>query len=303
MNKWISLLCIIALAAGCAQTPPKKISPSEAHQKLVNTLKEEYALDVTTKEFEDTLWMYFPLEENFLNMRVKDKGAAPSSSVASTPVAIHFLEGDFSDRQFTIRYDISPSKVYAKDPGYTLEFTEDYQAKQRNILTAISRAYADAEDGPTFFVLVAADIVRGLETRVFLHIDDLKRAYTDQTFHEEYAKRVISDQPFGDPAAIGDKTGKHVHFYNITLPEFLAKQMTFRINFKYTRSAFPPTGTPEKEILKIAAETVGAYNFTDFDGVQLRNLSDQMTHKVAQEELVQYNIKSSEGRLIHIRFQ
>ena len=107
-----------------------------------------------------------------------------------------------------------------------------------------------------------ADIVNGLEARTWLHLNDLKRAYTDQTFHGEYAKRVISEQPFGDPAIIGDALGSHVDFKYISMPEFLSKQMIFRINFKYTRSAFPPTSTPKEEILKAAAETVGSYDFT-----------------------------------------
>ncbi|MCK5179278.1 MAG: hypothetical protein KAR32_07080, partial [Candidatus Omnitrophica bacterium] len=215
MNKRAAIIftfvLAVGLAAGCAQQPVSKaLSPSEAHQKLLDILKEENNLRVITKEFKNALWIYLPFEKSFLEMKAKKKQPAGPSSAPTASPTIHFLEGDFNGQDFVIRYDIGSFKKYAKDFGYTSSFTEEYRANQRNILTAISRAYTGVEGSPTFFILVMADIVNGLETRIFLHIDDLKRAYSDQTFHGEYAKRVISDQPFGSHTIIGDTAGKHV---------------------------------------------------------------------------------------------
>ncbi len=326
---------------GCDVTTPKALSPSEAHHKLVNILKEENNLTVVTKEFDRSLWIYLPFEEGFLELKAKkEQAAAPSPESTSSPT-IYFLEGEFNGQDFVIRYDIGSSKKYEKDVGYVSAFSEEYQANQRNILTAISRAYSNFEKitgedqlvervpgdvdfvgamknadhkrmvhsyvqtdkAPDIFVIVMADIENGLELRIFLHLTDLRRAYTDPSFHGEYAKRVVSEQPFGDSRIIGDKTGEHVDFHNILLPEFLAKQMLFRINFKYTRSAFPPTDNPKNEILRAAAETVGSYGFNKFGAVELQDLSDGETYRIERKNLAEHEETPSEGRLIRIKFR
>jgi len=300
------LFCVTALITGCGQpTTTKPLSPSEAHQKLIQILKEESNIEVVTKEFERTLWIYLPMAEGFLEMKAKDKPPAPPSDGPTTSPTVHFLEGTFEDSNFKIEYDISPSKKYAKDYGYSSSFSENYQTNQRNILTAISRAYSNSEEAPAFFVLVIADIVNGMEARTLLNLGDLKRAYTDQAFHGEYAKRVVSEQPRGDVEIVGDKEGKYINFRDITWPEFLVKQIIFRINYKYTQSAFPPSESdlPKDEILKAAAATIGAYAFTDFASVELHDLNDGALYTIAKEELSAYADEPSKGRLIHIKFR
>ncbi|HQP10258.1 MAG TPA: hypothetical protein PKV41_02600 [Candidatus Omnitrophota bacterium] len=342
MNKFLSSLLVLVLAAGCGQPPQlPRISASEAHKKLVSILKIESNLDVTTKEFDQSLWIYVPFTESFLEMKAKqDPGPGPSDTPTQAS-AIYFLDARPVRDGFEIRYDIGPSKNYAKDPGYASTYSEKFQAAQRNILMAISRAYADFEEvpgqdqlrqqvpgdvdfagasknashkqmvhdyiktekAPLFFVIVLADIVNGLETRILLHLKDLKRGSTDQTFYEEYTKRVISEELTGNPAIIGDTSGRHVDFHNITMPEFLAKQIISRIRFKYTQSAFPPSGTPKDEILKAVVETVDAYGFEGFASVVLKDLSSGTIDTLTKEQLASYRENPSEGRLIRIRFQ
>ena len=310
----LTLCClgIMMFSPGCG-TPAPLAQIRDAHQKLLTILEEENNLNVITKEFDNTLWIYLPSDNSFLEMKSKNEPAPPPSSSPSSSTTIYFLESEFDGRDFGIQYDIGPSKRYAKDPGYTSAFSEEYQMNQRSILGAISRAYSDFEEipdddqmadrAPNIFVIVMADIKNGVESRVFLHLKDLKRAYTDPTFHVEYAKRVISDQPSGNPAIIGDETGKHINFRDIQLPEFLAKQIVFRINFKYTRSAFPPKGMPKEEILKTVVETVDAYDFQEFTSVKLRDLNDGAVYSTTKDQLSEYRSKPSEGRLIHIKFR
>jgi len=307
---YVLLLSALGLATGCARAPSSEVlSPSEPHQRLIEILREENNLEVTTREFEHTMWIYLPLEESFFEMTAKRQRSHGPVDAKTAP-AIHFLEGEFRHPSFEIQYDIGPLKTYAKDPGYESKFSQDYQTKQRNILTAISRAYTgagdsqiDEEKAPDLFMIVMADIVNGLEARTLLHLNDLKRAYTDQTFHGEYAKRVVSEQPAGNAAIIGDQEGEYIDFKDITLPEFLIRQIIFRVNFKYTRSAFPPSGTAEEEILRAAADTVDAYGFTDFTSVILHNLDDESVQHIAQEKLTAHKSEESKGRLIHIKFR
>jgi hypothetical protein len=298
------LFLFLTITTGCGQQQPAKaLSPSDAHQTLVRLLKEENNLKVVTKEFEHTLWVYLPSEENFFQMKAKS-GRPQGPSGPTVLPAIYFLDGKFEDENFEISYDIGPSKNYAKDPGYTSQVSEAYQIKQQNILAAIYRAYAGSGDkAPDFFVIVMADVVNGLEYRILFYLKDLIRFSTDQTFLDEYQKRFVSKQPFGDTAIIGDKKGNHIDFKDISWPEFLTKQILYRVQYRYQPATLPPSDNPEEEILRAAAQTVDAYGFTDFSSVQLHDLSDDSTDAVTREDLSAYNSEPSRGRLIHIQFQ
>lgn len=303
MIRSLVIAAVLTTILGCSpKTKPGALSPSQSHEKLAQILKEENNLDVTMNEFEHTFWIYLPLEENFLQMKAKPQGSINSDQSSVKP-GIKFLEGTYHNRNFNLKYDIAPLKSYAKDYGYTSQMSDGYITKQRNILTAIYRAFSDADNPPLFFIIVIADIVNGLETRITIHYHDLIRANMDQTFLVEYSRRAISEQPTGNKAIIGDRTGEYIDYKDITWPEFLAKQMVFRINYKYQQSAFPPSEDTRSELVTIAAQTVGAYDFTDFDALRLHDLSDDSTYTVTGEELSAYASESSQGRLIHIRFQ
>jgi len=336
----LTLSLLILFLNSCAPKPPQELTPTEAHKKLVDLCKNEYNLDVTTKAFENTLWIYLPMDHSFLSLTTSEKGPIKSSD-PDKKQKINFLDGQFSDGAFQMRYDIGLSETYTDDRGIGTRVSEEYTVKQRFLFSAITRAYAEVEkkpysdqyaekvpgdttfmgerkntthkklvhsyvktaNVPDFFVIIIADIKLGIETRTYLYLQDLRRASIDQGFGEEYIKRVIVDQPMGHQIIIGDKKGSHLEAYDLSWPEFLSKQMTYRINFKYQRSAFPPSNDTRLELLTIAADTVAAYDFEDFASIQLHDLDNGTTFSTAREDLTSYRSESSEGRLIHIRFE
>ena len=300
----ITIVTALCILISCSRkSDPDLLSPSQAHQRFVQLLKDDNDLDVIVNEFEHTFWIYLPLEENLFRMKADPKGHSNSAESAVKPT-IKFLDGKYYDDNFYLSYDIVSAKGYAKSYGYTSEFSEEYRNKQRHILTAIYRTFNETSDPPPFFIIVIADIISGLESRTIIHFQDLKRAYVDPSFQEEYARRIISEQPIGNVGIIDDRTGKSIDYSNMTWPEFLSKQMVFRINFKYLRSAFPPSDDTRMELLNIAADTVVAYNFDDFTSVQLNDLDNGITFSTAKEDLVSYRSDtSSKGRLIHIKFE
>ena len=246
------------------------------------------------------------------------KAGQNKAQISTGPVvkpALKFLDGAFGDSSFHITYDIAPEKGYPRSYGYESAFSEKYQQDQRNILSAVYRAFghfqepaaggAAADGTPDFFVVVIADIVNGLEARTVFYLTDLKRAYSDPTFYEEYARRVISEQPTGGQEIIGDKQGQHVGFRDLSWGEFLAKQMVYRITFKYQQSGFPPSDDTRAEVLAAAADTVAAYQFTDFRAVRLKDLGAEAGYEISQSDLAAYQSgpSPSAGRLIHIKFE
>jgi hypothetical protein len=79
--------------------------------------------------------------------------------------------------------------------------------------------------------------------------------------------------------------------------------MIYRVTFKYQQSAFPPSADTRSELLRIAADTVAAYDFTDFTSVKLRDLDTGAAFVTPRADLADYASEPSEGKLIHIRFQ
>jgi len=299
----IAFLTALCVLVGCSRKSDLDLlSPSQAHQRFVQLLKDDNDLGVIVNELEHTFWVYLPLETNLFRMKADPKGYS-NSAVSTVKPTIQFLNGEHRDGDFYLTYDIAPAKGYAKSYGYTSEFSEEYRNKQRHILTAIYRVFSEAENPPTFFIIVVADIISGLESRTIIHFQDLKRAYVDQSFHEEYTKRIISEQPVGNVGIIGDRTGESIAYSDMTWPEFLSKQMVFRVNFKYQRSAFPPSDDTRIELLNIAADTIAAYDFKDFTSIQLHDLGNAATFSTAREDLAGYRSEPpSKGRLIHIKF-
>ena len=309
-----SLSILFIIFSGCSKkTPEKKIKHKElpitsAQQKLINICKNDYQLNIITKSYADTLWIYLPVHKSFIQIKATQDGPKNERD-SKEKQTIHFLDGQFEDNMFKIQYDISSILSYKKSFGYSSTTTKEYQKNQRNILTAINRAYASVgksisseenkkniiknitdqsteknpnnvinprikktKNPPDFFVIVLADTLSGIKTTTYIAYTDLKRVMQDPYFQEEYIKRAVTEQPIGNKDIIDDETGTNLESYNLTWGEFLIKQMLHRINFKYTQSAFPPSEKPYLEILNIADTTTSTYGFNDFTGLQLENL-------------------------------
>lgn len=311
-SRSIAILVLI-LFAGCAQAPPEAKTPSEANRKLIDLCKEDYNLDIVTRAFDHTLWVYLPLEEPFLYMASSAEGPVKSPEPEQQPV-IRYLDGRFESGGFHLTYDIGLRKSYTDDKGIKTKYTEAYTKKQQFLIGAVNRAFGDVGDRdgeapPDFIVLVIADINRGIESRMFLHLKDLQRAMIDQGFGEEYTKRAANEQPIGHDVIVGDRDGSHLNAYDLGWGEFLMKQMVYRTLLKYTHSAFPPSGDTRLELTTIAADTVGAYDFEDFEYLELYDLDAQARFRFTPSDLAAYHAEvnlpggPSEGRLIHIQFQ
>ena len=266
-------------------------------------------MNVVLKPLDNTLWVYIPLEKPMIEVKASDQPPAPLTDKATEKTNIDFIDGKFENGTFKIEYDIGKSKKYGADFGYSSALSEEYQTKQRNAFTSIYRAYVDVDEVPgqgtlkkaegdvdyagseknlthktlvhsylktekvpDFFVVVIADVITGLERKITFYFSDLKRSMTDQFFYEEYAKRIIADNPVGNKSIVGDREGKHLDIQEETWPNFLTKQILNRVRFRYLLSEFPPSDNPEDEILKIVNETTSAYGFEDFQSVELNDL-------------------------------
>lgn len=280
-------VCLLGAAflASCSKvTPPRTLPLTEAHQKFVKICREEHHLGVIVQALAHTVWIYVPLPEGILQVAATPEGALKSDTSEERP-AVKYLETAYAHRRFLITHDIRPEKTYVQSPGYRMDYTPAYRQANQKILTAVSRAYFQAAEAPSFFAVVTADTKNGVEIENIFYLEDLKQYMTFENIpQEEFIKRNVYEVR-GHTSWIGDTDGRHLAYAEITMPEFLAKQIATRINFKYQKSAFPPSADTRGEILSIVAETLKNYNFTDFNYVELRDMAGGLTETVLPAEL------------------
>jgi len=310
---YIVVCFLITTFTGCFKLkPPPVVSITEANEKFIETCKKEYNIDVKITPLKNTLWIYLPMTNKILDWKISQEGPK-SSDEATDKRSILFLETEFTDGAFNIRYDIEPSRGYSKSYGYDSIYTEEYQKKQRGILTSLYQsyvsvenvpgdveyidgikftthkqlvdAYVETETPPDFFILVLADITSGMEVRSYIHWKDLKKGMSDNSFQLEFVRRNIIDYPVGSQNIVGDTEGKHLEKTEMTWPEFLAKQIDYRIRYKYQRSAFPPKEDDQSEILSIIKTATDVYSFDGFLGVTMENLGTKKSHLFKKSEL------------------
>jgi len=288
-NLWLFTILGIALTtvAGCGKAEKAAPILSPAQERLVQLCTEEYKLNISVIPAQNTTWVYLPVKESFFEFKAEEKKSTEPAVAAKETRLINFFESVFANRDFVIKFDIAKSKQYPKNSGMASSYTEQFQSAQRDLLTAIVRVYGDEPDEkrPQFFVVIIADIVKGLEMRLTFAFADLFRATLDPAFTEEYSRRVIADEAKGDHAIINDTDGRHLAAQNINWPDFLARQIATRVRFKYQRSDFAPKDNDVSEILSAVNATVTAYDFKDFDGVKLKDLSTGKIYDFRKEQL------------------
>lgn len=293
-------LCVLMSLNSCAKPQPKP-SPTlkEANDTFLRICREDFNLTPKLTAFENTVYIYLPVDHEVVG--IKSNGFPKTSRESRDKRSLLFLDTAFFDAKSSVSFDIRNQTSYAKDPGYGFSYAEQYKRRQQQLLSALSRAYNELDqdkapgdinfqdakkqythdevvrfkpvkNSPDFVVLIITDIRKGMEIITTFYYPDYKYAAVGQLPMDEYAKRIMTDVA-GNEDAVGDFQGKHIEYKEMTWPDFLAKQIKHRINFKYTQSMFPPSDDDEKEILKIVNETLRAYNFTDFEEIRLENLA------------------------------
>ncbi|MEW5895151.1 MAG: hypothetical protein AB1650_05285 [Candidatus Omnitrophota bacterium] len=267
--------CALALLIGCYKSPPPVKNLSEAHVKFEQLLKTDFSQNPVVIRLPNTLYIYVPVSFDILKTQASVADFF-SLTRQEKKRQINFAETVFEEPGlFHISYDITEVNSYPKSPGYTSSYTDEFSSLHNNLLSALSRSFSDVVEGQglmDFVTLMIVDIRNGIAIKNIFHFNDLKLVMAGSLPQDEYVLRYMTEL-LGSPKFIDNPTARGLNPEDITWREFIARQITYRINFKYGRSSFPPMENDVKEIIRIARETLRAYNFDDFRNVQMENLA------------------------------
>ncbi|MBI3602066.1 MAG: hypothetical protein HY209_04150 [Candidatus Omnitrophica bacterium] len=294
--------------SGCSQKIEHPLTVTEAQKKFEDKCLKDFNLHVRTRQVGHSFWVYLPVKEPIFDYEVqKNKAPEPKNS---SKFAVNFADGTFHNDIFSFEYDmINKKKSKEEDYGFASSYTDSYSKTQNNIFTAISDVFFNAkakgdEQDIKFCVVIITDIKKGIETKSTFYLQDFMHYMTGALPYEEYMKRFLADQK-GSLSMIGDETGSHIKYSDITMEDFLTKQIINRIRFKFTRSDFPPGADYDTAIIDLVADALRYYHFENFTNVRLNNLRLDKKYLFDRTQLANFGEEKpqkSQGRLIRIRF-
>lgn len=315
LQKIQHVVVILIFLTGCGNPAPiVGRTRDEAEKRFIEIVEEKYQYPMVVRQVENTLWIYLPIKEPLIHIKASKEGPNKVNQ-ASEKLSLKFIDTKYDGKKFLIEYDIGTSENYPQSFGYTSVYGEGFQKIQSNIFGALQRAYFDVglvpgdvkyfdpkkdkthtdfvnahvntDKPPEFIVLVITDIVNGIEIINTFSFEDFKRirSHTPTLSQSEYVNRNLS-RVEGNQAAVDDLIGRHVPFTPVALGDFIAQQITHRVNFKYNSSSFPPSEDALAEIKSSAAQAIGAYKFSQFESVGITHLKEQTTATFTKDQIL-----------------
>jgi len=262
----LSSLCgLFLLLAGCSYSTSPTYLTEDIAGAIQDICKKEYKVTVKAKLAGETLWIYLPVEDMFTKADKPEK--------YSEKFSVDYSQGEFKEGVLKMEYLIRsiPEKEKSQDYKYDKAVLE----KVNNVWKVLRRVIFSTDHrkmgSPRFFCMITADIKNGFQIQELFYSLDLKKVSYEFISWTEYQHRSIQETMVS-PYIVGDKEGLHINYKDITMKEFLSKQIAHRIKLKFQKPEVEKNADIDKEIYKIIVHTLNIYNFKDFSAVELNNL-------------------------------
>ncbi len=281
--------------SGCYKVLPPITTKNQATKYFEKICKEEYNLPVTSHFAGRTLIVYVPINKTLFRLEAAKPDPFKNDTVQDK-MTILYQDVAFDGKALDVKYDIRPLKSYPNDLGYTAAADETLQKMSTNLINAVYRSFADIKDDPKatleekrpeFIHIYLADIINGIQYEYLLYFEDYIESAQQVLAYDEFAQRNVYEIT-GNRNIIGDSLGQHLEIKSVTWPEFIRRQIKHRINYKYTRSSFPPSENTEQEILKAVEATMHAYDYKIYETVDLHDLYKNATTHYTREEINEF---------------
>ena len=260
-----SLSTLLLFLAGCSSSISPTYLTEDISSAIQDICKSEYGLEVRVKLVGGTLWIFLPVEDMFTKSESLEKYAERFN--------VDYTQGEFKEGLLKMDYLIRSVPETTKPSGY--KYDKPVLEKINNVWKVLRRVIFSTDhskaSSPQFFCLVTADIKNGFQIQDLFYSLDLKKVSYEFISWNEYQHRSIQETRVS-PYIVGDKEGLHINYRDITMEEFLSKQIAHRIKLKFQRPEVEKNADIDKEIYKIIVHTFKIYNFKDFAAVELNNL-------------------------------
>jgi len=264
----LRILPFILFLSACNSSVNPSFLKEDITQAVKDICKKEYKLDITTTLVDNTLWVYLPLEG------IISKPDKPEKYVER--FLLEDKKNSLNEKILKINYLIRPTAENEKTQEMALD--KNVNEKIFNVLQVIRRVLfsmgSAKQDVPQFFCIVTADIMNGFEIKQIFYFLDLKKLSYNFISQTEYQHRIVQDTAIS-AEIIGDITGSHLNYRNITMEEFIADQIQNRIKLKFQKPEVEANVNIDKEVLKIVVYTLDAYQFKDFTLLEMENLATE----------------------------
>ena len=105
----LSLVCVTAFFNGCARQKPKFLTPTEAAEKFNRICKDEYALNIITRQLGNTLWIYIPFKGHLVDYKATPSFLAQMKKPENKP-RLDYINGKFEDNNFN--FEKTDSEIF-----------------------------------------------------------------------------------------------------------------------------------------------------------------------------------------------
>lgn len=252
---------------GCFFLPS---SPTYTAQNIAASLedlaREEYKIDIACRLVGSTLWVYMPVEDLFIANPKPEKYLEKFEE----PQYAGFMHG----ATFGVKYKTRPAPV--KEKSFPRKINNAVSEQLGVLWKVVRRVLFNIEpshrDDIAFVVMTIGDVKNGFEVQEIFYVRDLKKVSYGLISIWEFQHRVIqeSSQPLSE--VIGDRIGKHIKPYDITMADFINKQVEYRILLKFRKPEVEQNVDIDREVAKIVTQTLQMYEFTDIEQVDLKNI-------------------------------
>ncbi len=263
------IVCLLALflsaEEGC-QRQEASLSRESLPDILVSIGRDKYQTYLTCQAVGDTLWVYLPYTQGR-----KGFAAAKASE---------------EEKDLYVEYSIS-----SFNPFRTLEPPELKFLTQK-ILGEVRGMLLRSVDPFKYFVLVVTEIESSrppaYEDWYIGYFDDVKNhkvgedfsgeGYNRLVWHREPIETIEKENGEKELKSYRDSRGEHVNYHDMTLREFVIKQIKWRIykrfTIEYNRTPFDITKEEKHAAVSDIVRTVFlVYNYSEFENVYLRDMS------------------------------
>jgi len=239
---------------------------------------KDYRLELSARLVGSTLWLYMPVTDLFIK--------APEPVKYPEKFKILTNNGEFTENSFVGTYHITP--ITPKDKSQDYKINKDISDKIGTIWKLIRRVLFNIDpsqrDDIKFVIMVAGDVKNGFEVKQTFYYKDLKKVSYGLINIWEFQHRVIQDSGLS-PLVIGDKTGRHLEYYDLTLQEFVRQQIEYRVSLKFQKPEVEQNVDINEEVGKIVAATMQMYELTHIDKIQFQNMETNTTVTLSSDDI------------------